>query len=83
MQQQILVPLDGSALAESILPYAGALARATSGTLKLLQVKPPPPVDMEVNGMASILEKWQKQALDAARAYLTGGAPPVCNRRGW
>src|SRR5581483_10294261 len=74
MQQQILVPLDGSALAESILPYAGALARATSGTLKLLQVKPPLPVDMEVNGMASILEKWQKQALDAARAYLTGVA---------
>lgn len=74
MQQQILVPLDGSALAESILPYAGALARATASTLKLLQVKPPPLVDMEVNGMTSILENWQKQALDAAHTYLAGVA---------
>jgi nucleotide-binding universal stress UspA family protein len=74
MQQQILVPLDGSTLAESILPHAGALARATSSTLKLLQVKPPPLMDMGGNGMTSILENWQKQALDAARAYLTGVA---------
>lgn len=74
MQQQILVPLDGSGLAESILPCSGALARATSSTLKLLQVKPPTPVDTEINGMTPILEKWQKQALDAARAYLTGVA---------
>ncbi len=50
MQQQILVPLDGSALAESILPYAGALARATSSTLKLLQVKPPPLMDIGAMG---------------------------------
>ena len=74
MRQQILVPLDGSAQAESILPYAGALVRATSSTLKLLQVEPPTLVDMEVTGMTPMLEKWQKQALDAARAYLTGVA---------
>ena len=30
MNQQILVPLDGSALAEVVMPHAAALARASS-----------------------------------------------------
>jgi nucleotide-binding universal stress UspA family protein len=36
MLQTILVPLDGSELAEQALPYASALARATRGRLVLL-----------------------------------------------
>lgn len=35
---QVLVPLDGSALAEAVLPHAEALAEALNGTLVLLQV---------------------------------------------
>ncbi len=38
MQRQILVPLDGSALAETVLPHAAVLARATGSTLTLLRV---------------------------------------------
>jgi nucleotide-binding universal stress UspA family protein len=37
MITNILVPLDGSELAERALPYATALARASDGTLMLLQ----------------------------------------------
>jgi nucleotide-binding universal stress UspA family protein len=40
MLQRILVPLDGSTLAEQALPVAARLARATSGTITLLQVTP-------------------------------------------
>ena len=38
MKRQILVPLDGSALSETALPHAIALARATSASLLLLRV---------------------------------------------
>jgi nucleotide-binding universal stress UspA family protein len=38
MKRQILVPLDGSTLAETALPHAITLARATSASLLLLRV---------------------------------------------
>jgi nucleotide-binding universal stress UspA family protein len=38
MKQTILVPLDGSAQAETVLPHAVAAAHATKSTLTLLQV---------------------------------------------
>ena len=41
MQQYILVPLDGSALSEAILPHAIAAAQATKCDLMLLQVLEP------------------------------------------
>ena len=40
MEQQILVPLDGSALAETVLPHAEALARANGYALLLHVVTP-------------------------------------------
>jgi len=40
MFQRILVPLDGSARAERALPVAARIARATGGSLVLLQVVP-------------------------------------------
>src|SRR5258708_1123923 len=40
MQSHIVVPLDGSPLAETILPYAAALARAESAKLTLLHIIP-------------------------------------------
>ena len=39
--RRILVPLDGSPLAEQALPHAVALARATSSGLTLMQAIPP------------------------------------------
>jgi nucleotide-binding universal stress UspA family protein len=39
--KRLLVPLDGSALAELALPHAAGLARATSRALTLLQVVAP------------------------------------------
>jgi nucleotide-binding universal stress UspA family protein len=54
MLTKILVPLDGSPLAERALPYASRVARATGGQITLLQVvsplgwdtKPPPERDL-------------------------------------
>src|SRR5258707_9465942 len=40
MLQRILVPLDGSPLAEQALPIAARIARATGGTVILLHVTP-------------------------------------------
>jgi nucleotide-binding universal stress UspA family protein len=42
MLKRILVPLDGSALAEQAIPMAGRLARATGGSVVLLRVIIPP-----------------------------------------
>jgi len=41
MSKKFLVGLDGSTLAESVLPYAETLARATDATLVLTRVVPP------------------------------------------
>jgi nucleotide-binding universal stress UspA family protein len=43
MHTQILIPLDGSALAEGALPVALPLARAIAAEVILLQVVSPPP----------------------------------------
>lgn len=43
MQRRILVPLDGSKLAEQALSHAAALARATSSGLTLIRVVTAPP----------------------------------------
>jgi nucleotide-binding universal stress UspA family protein len=43
MAEQILVPLDGSPLAEVALPYAEAIAKALSWTVVLLSVVAPDP----------------------------------------
>ena len=42
MERRILVPLDGSALAETVLPHAVAMAQATGSSLSLLRVVAPP-----------------------------------------
>lgn len=42
MKSQILVPLDGSAFSEAVLPHAAALARLTSSSLTLLRAIPAP-----------------------------------------
>ena len=42
-RQTILVPLDGSPMAEAAVPYAERLAALTGGAIHLLSVREPPP----------------------------------------
>jgi nucleotide-binding universal stress UspA family protein len=73
MEQQILVPLDGSLLAESVIPYAVELARAQGNALHLLRVITPAtvapslawPMPAPVN-----IERWLEADRQSARDYL-------------
>ncbi len=57
MITRILVPLDGSALAESALPVAAQLTRALQGTLILFRVHDVPPSDVPL----SVIEAQTRQ----------------------
>lgn len=63
MITRLLVPLDGSVLAESALPVARRLAQALQGTLILFRVPDVPLSDVSL----SVMEAEEEQA----RAYLT------------
>lgn len=61
MKKQILVPLDGSQLAEMILPHAAAYARANACTLDLLHVvSPPTAINSSAWSMAPSVEIWRE-----------------------
>ena len=83
MQPQILVPLDGSALAETILPHAMELARATGSRLVLLQAVPPPmpaaPMMGAIPPPAITDEVWETENA-AARTYLAATAETLAAR---
>jgi nucleotide-binding universal stress UspA family protein len=72
MQREILVPLDGSTLAEMALPHAMALARAEDCSLDLLRVLLPaellhtwsPDVPLET------VKQWVVRSRDTAQIYL-------------
>jgi nucleotide-binding universal stress UspA family protein len=70
----VLVPLDGSALAEQVLPYARALA-GPGGEVVLLQVVPDPE---PIRGLLGNIVAGPDEVLDrykeAARSYLAGAA---------
>jgi nucleotide-binding universal stress UspA family protein len=65
----ILVPLDGSALAEEALPLAARIARAAGGKLRLALVHQPPapPIDTFTAKMFTSIELASRKA---ERAYL-------------
>ena len=73
MYRRILVPLDGSKRAESILPYVEELARVHSSTIIFLQVIEPgatmvTPYDMVPYYDADLGEQWVLEA----KTYLEG-----------
>lgn len=73
MYDVILVPLDGSKRAESILPYVENLAETRDSTIILLQVIEPSttmvtPYDMVPYYDAELAEKWVSEAT----SYLAG-----------
>jgi nucleotide-binding universal stress UspA family protein len=75
----ILVPLDGSALAERALPPAAHLARATGGTLLLLRVIPVATWSLTAPGVVTPPETFQRLVDEedrAAREYLAHVAAP-------
>jgi len=72
MYQRILIPLDGSELAEDILPHAEALARAFKAEVVLLQVISAYPVSPHVTApMMQRVEDVERLAREEATAYLT------------
>jgi nucleotide-binding universal stress UspA family protein len=77
MEHQILVPLDGSPVAETVLPHAALLARATGSSLTLMEVVPPPvrvePMMGAVPPPTISYEAWEAENA-AAREYLAATA---------
>jgi nucleotide-binding universal stress UspA family protein len=68
MFHTLIVPLDGSQVAERAVPYAIRLAQASHARLVLMQaVLAPPPVSVD----GANLERDQLEAIEEARAYLT------------
>src|SRR6266516_5177665 len=65
----VLVPLDGSARAEQALPVAACLARATDGTVKLIQVVSPPTTDFIRAVSAVVLPDLLDEDVQAAQEY--------------
>lgn len=63
MYQRLLVPLDGSRLAESVLPVAGTLAELVSGSIQLLHV-------IEKAAPSSIHGDTHLQTVEQAERYL-------------
>lgn len=67
MFQRVLVPLDGSALAEQALTYARSLVTAARGTLILVRAA-------NHHGLTGDLAVRERDAVDAAQTYLEGQA---------
>ena len=76
MYDRILVPLDGSALAERAIPHAREIARGTRSEILLLQaVNLPMPVVPEAVLVPD--GKWLAEARKEANRYLEGIAAPL------
>ncbi len=74
----ILVPLDGSRLAATTLPYVAALARATAARIRLLAVLEPFP---DHNGIPSAAAReGDERRVTESTAYLESVANPLRQR---
>jgi nucleotide-binding universal stress UspA family protein len=78
MFKKILVCLDGSSLAEQVLPYALEVAERFGGALVLLQVVHLPAAfaAAAAQGGERILEEETVRLASEAKAYLEGVAAP-------
>jgi len=72
MYKRILVPLDGSKLAEQILPHVKTIANATGGTVILVRAVPEH-AEFALEA-PSETKKWIKAEEDQAAKYLEGVA---------
>lgn len=78
MYKKILVPLDGSELAECVLPHVESIARGCSvGSVAFIRVVEPVvlPTSSEYDGYTFSADDWQRvetESKAAAESYLTG-----------
>jgi nucleotide-binding universal stress UspA family protein len=69
--KRILVPLDGSAVGETAIPYAETLGQMLGSELVLFQVvKPPVPIGIEAPTMSTIYEEELERTRASAVVYL-------------
>lgn len=85
MAKRILVPLDQSVLAESVLPLVDDLARGEGAVVRLLYVAPVPQTRVSEDGIVVAYADQETERLEAeARDYLSkakiqlGGVPVEC-----
>lgn len=65
MYKKILIPLDGSSLAEAILPHAQALAKSEGAEIVLLRVSQPPAPEFlarDVKTGVRLVEEMEQEA---------------------
>lgn len=72
MFRSILVPLDGSELAEQALPLALSIARSAGAELTLLQVVPSVSEPLVLEGTALTVDEQLERLRDRAGQYLDG-----------
>jgi nucleotide-binding universal stress UspA family protein len=81
--KRIVVPLDGSPLAESVLPVVVDLARASGGSIRLLRVEPLPNNCVDADGRVVAyadqeMARLEAEGLDYLRSVATRlGALPI------
>lgn len=81
MYDSILVPLDGSAVAEQALPVASSIARLSDATLRLVHVHTPHhPIYVE--GMPVIDESFRSRRKEHEQAYLKGVGERLASETG-
>jgi len=80
--KRIVLPLDGSLVAESVLPVVADLARAGGGSVRLLRVMPLPNNCVDADGRVVAyadqeMERLEAEGLDYLRTVETrlGGLP--------
>jgi nucleotide-binding universal stress UspA family protein len=70
MFTQIMVPLDGSALAERALPSARRLAATAGATLHLVRAIEPPPAPARLYSPINLYNTYMAEEIRTAGAYL-------------
>lgn len=72
--QKVLIPLDGSALAETVIPHAQALARLSDSIVLLLHVVTPSETSQtrfwSAAAPADLRRQWEADALTRIHSYL-------------
>lgn len=68
--KRIVVPLDGSPLAEQVLPKAKQIAQAYKAELLLFYAIPPIPPALLMVGSVSIANNWDENEQEEAKTYL-------------
>lgn len=77
MYQRILVPLDGSPLAEQVLAWVGILAKGMQSQVELLRVIEPPPQDLPDSAHGIYPHRVLASIASHAQDYLEGLAIPL------